>query len=112
MQAHGTIRRTHRRKVGRTRRVSRRVMQQRFPCVGPDSERQRGHRRAAAPLEGESLMETTTSPSRRTFLAGAAAAGAALAAESLLPTASHAASSAAPVEMLEWHGWGGDSKTY
>jgi len=57
-------------------------------------------------------MNTMTPLSRRQLLAGAAAAGAALAAESVLPTESRAAPSAAPVEVLEWHGWGGDSKRY
>jgi len=53
-------------------------------------------------------MNTMTLLSRRRLFAGAAAAGAALAAESVLPTESRAAPSAAPVEVLEWHGWGGD----
>jgi len=57
-------------------------------------------------------MDITTPFSRRTFIGGAAATGAALAAGSLLPTESLAARSDAPVQVTEWHGWGGDSLTY
>jgi multiple sugar transport system substrate-binding protein len=57
-------------------------------------------------------MDQPTSLSRRTFLAGAAATGAVLASESLLPIESHAARPGAAVEVVEWHSWGGDSKTY
>ncbi|MDB5073872.1 MAG: extracellular solute-binding protein [Chloroflexi bacterium] len=57
-------------------------------------------------------MDVTRPHSRRTFLAGAAATGAALAAESLLPSESHAARPAAPVNITYWYPWGSDSKTY
>jgi len=57
-------------------------------------------------------MEVTKPLSRRTFLAGAAATGAVLAADSILPTQSHAAPANAPVNITYWYPWGGDSKTY
>ena len=57
-------------------------------------------------------MEIEKPLSRRSLLAVAAATGTALAAQSLLPGASQAARSEAPVNITYWYPWGGDSKTY
>ena len=57
-------------------------------------------------------MDSDTTFSRRTFLAGTAAAGAALAAGGVLPRQIEAKTAGAPVQISYWFPWGADSKTY